>query len=105
MLAAHHRLSNLRVLVDRNGLQSLTSTEDTVRLELLEAKFKAFGWDCWSIDGHDHEEIASSLTDKSTTELPRLFMPTLSRGKGVPSRKTRSVGTIAPKIMRSLPAL
>lgn len=83
MLAAHHRLNNLRVLVDRNGLQSLKSTEDTVRLEPLEAKFKAFGWDCWSIDGHDHEEIANSLTEKSTTERPRMIIANTVKGKGV----------------------
>ncbi len=83
MLAAHHGLSNLRVLVDRNGLQSLTSTEDTIRLEPLEAKFKAFGWDCWAIDGHNHREIADSLIDKATTSRPRMIIANTVKGKGV----------------------
>ena len=43
LFAAHHKLDNLTVLVDRNRLQSIKDTEDTLALEPLDEKLRAFG--------------------------------------------------------------
>lgn len=43
LCASHHKLDNLLVLIDRNGLQALGHTEDILSLEPLDAKFQAFG--------------------------------------------------------------
>ncbi len=44
MTAAHHRLDDLTVIVDRNELQAMGKTEDRMGVEPLAAKWKAFGW-------------------------------------------------------------
>jgi transketolase len=54
MTAAHYRLDNLVVTVDRNGLQQGDRTEETVKLEPLADKWRAFGWSVREVDGHDH---------------------------------------------------
>lgn len=46
LLANHLKLDNLIVVIDRNKLQSLKGTEETVTLEPLDDKWKAFGWEC-----------------------------------------------------------
>jgi transketolase len=57
LLAAQHHLSNLRCIVDYNH-----STDRALKVGDLVAKFKAFGWRGFSIDGHNHKEIYSALS-------------------------------------------
>lgn len=54
MSAAHHRLENLTVVVDRNRLQQGARVADTNDLEPLADKARAFGWALAEVDGHDH---------------------------------------------------
>src|SRR6185437_5928191 len=61
MFAAHHRLANLLAIIDYNKIQSLTSVDDTVRLEPFTQKWRAFGWAVREVDGHDHDAIAGCL--------------------------------------------
>ena len=61
LLANHHELDNLTVVVDRNGIQSLKETELTLRLEPFAQKWKSFGWDVHEIDGHDYQELEKVL--------------------------------------------
>src|SRR5262249_12147978 len=51
LVAAALRIKNLVAIVDRNGCQANARTEDLVPLEPLADKFRAFGWDCRSVDG------------------------------------------------------
>lgn len=81
LIAAQHQLDNLTVVVDRNGLQSLTSTEATVALDPLDAKWRAFGWHVVSVDGHDHGEILAALA--AGTGEPLCVIATTTKGKGV----------------------
>ena len=39
----HHRLDNLTLMVDLNGLQGFGTTREVADLEPLAAKFRAFG--------------------------------------------------------------
>lgn len=82
MFSSHHALTNLTVLVDRNHLQSLTSTEKTLSMEPLADKVLSFGWDCVTIDGHDHEAIANELSGPVSSR-PRLIICETIKGKGV----------------------
>ncbi len=54
MAAAHFKLDNLTLIIDRNGLQLGDTTERTMALEPLAEKFVAFGWAVRQVDGHDH---------------------------------------------------
>lgn len=83
LLAGHHELGNLTILVDRNGLQSLEGTETTVRLEPLADKWAAFGWSVKVIDGHDHEAIRSAVGDSRSSDAPTAIIANTVKGKGV----------------------
>ena len=81
MFAGHHELSGMSVVIDRNGLQSLKGTEDTLRLEPLEDKWRSFGWDVSVCDGHDHIQLKRELFRISTK--PRVIIANTIKGKGV----------------------
>ena len=81
LIASHLELDNLKVIIDRNSLQSLKSTEDTIRLEPLADKWKAFGWSVDTLDGHDHEAIEAFLKTKSTS--PSVAIAKTIKGYGV----------------------
>ncbi len=84
LFASHHRLSNLCVLVDRNGLQSIKSTEATLKLEPIDEKFKAFGWDVSLIDGHCHKQILSEISmEKIVGKKPKVIICNTVKGKGI----------------------
>ena len=81
LLAAHHSLSNLTLIVDRNRIQSLGSTETTLRLDPLDKKFESFGWEVSSVNGHDHSELIKVLLQPQTT--PRVVIANTVKGHGV----------------------
>ena len=85
LFANHHSLGNLIVLIDRNRLQSLQSTEDTLALDPLDEKWTAFGWEAFSIDGHDHSEIWKSVESaiSSGSNRPKVIICETTKGYGV----------------------
>jgi transketolase len=80
--AAHFGLDGLTVLVDRNGLQSLTTTEDTLALEPFSEKLQAFRWSVAEVDGHDHEALTAAIQDEQSKK-PRALICRTTKGKGV----------------------
>ena len=87
MLAAHHDVDNLVVAIDRNHLQSLADTEETLRLEPFADKWTAFGWEVVSVDGHDHEALRHGLEvpprASGVRARPRVVICETVKGKGV----------------------
>ena len=81
MLAGHRQLSNLTLIVDRNGIQQGAPTEETNALEPLGDKFAAFGWKVRDIDGHDHGALRAALTTES--DKPVAVIARTVKGKGV----------------------
>jgi transketolase len=59
--AGHHRLENLVVIVDRNGLQISGPTIEVMSYEPLEERWRAFGWGVRRMNGHDFGAILSTL--------------------------------------------
>ena len=80
LLANHHNLNNLCVIIDRNRLQSLTSTEQTLRLEPFAQKWSSFGWEVRDVDGHNYDEITDAL---AVSESPVCVIAHTVKGKGV----------------------
>ena len=80
MIANHHNLDNLIVVIDRNRLQSLANTEDTLKLEPLADKWVAFGWETRVVNGHDYVELQESL---ETSSRPLCVIANTIKGKGV----------------------
>ena len=81
LIANHLKLKNLKVIVDRNYLQSLGSTETTLTLEPLKKKWKSFGWQVNTIDGHSHTDIYKALRKK--TNRPTCIIANTIKGKGI----------------------
>jgi len=82
MAAGHRGLANLTVVVDRNRLQQGARTEDTSRLEPLADKWRAFGWDVFEVDGHDHGVLFDTFTAPPSAR-PRCVIAHTIKGKGV----------------------
>jgi len=85
--AAHHRLDALVALVDRNGLGSEDFTEKTAPLEPFQDKWKAFGWDVRTVDGHSVEELVTVLEGCRTRRdgRPLVIIANTIKGKGIRS--------------------
>ncbi|HAQ64417.1 MAG TPA: transketolase [Bacteroidales bacterium] len=64
MAAAHHKLDNLTVIVDRNNLQIDGPTESVMALEPLADKWKSFGWNVMECNGNSVDELLDA-TDNS----------------------------------------
>lgn len=84
LFAAHHRLGGLTVMIDRNRIQSLTGTEETIALEPLADKWIAFGWHVIAVDGHDHDALLSAVVSaRSNLDQPSVLICETIKGKGV----------------------
>ena len=84
--AAHYKLDNLCIAVDVNGLQIDGRTKDVMNMEPIDEKFKAFGWDVITIDGHDFDQLEEAFArfhaNKGTGKPTAILMKTV-KGKGV----------------------
>jgi transketolase len=60
-IAAHHRLDNITVFVDANGLQISGPTRDVMDMSPIGQRFRAFGWAVDEIDGNDMSQIVEVL--------------------------------------------
>lgn len=85
LFAAHFKLDNLVVMVDKNGFQAMGSTDDVIALGNIEEKFRAFGFDAVTIDGHDEESIDAtySIMKEARNGRPKAIVATSVKGKGV----------------------
>ena len=79
--AAHYGLANLVAIVDQNQLQYDGPTEQILNLADLAAKWRAFGWEAVTVDGHDVDAISSAcgLPQKG----PLAIIAKTVKGKGV----------------------
>lgn len=82
MSAVHHRLDNLVVIIDYNGLQAMGSIVDIMTISGFSEKLRAFGFDTDDIDGHDYKSIKEAL-QKRTQGKPRAVVAHTVKGKGI----------------------
>lgn len=84
MFAAKHKLDNLCVVLDRNGMQIGGNTEKITALEPLREKYQAFGWNVFEIDGHNFGQIISAFKKaKENKDKPLVIIAKTIRGRGV----------------------
>lgn len=84
MSAAHYKLDNLVVVVDRNTLQITGRTENVMSLEPLAERFKAFGYAVCEVDGNNIPalvELFSKVPFQSGK--PSLILAHTVKGKGI----------------------
>lgn len=83
IFAAHHKLSNLIILVDHNNLQGFGNTGDVASMSPLWCRIKGFDVEIAIVDGHNIYEISQAL-NISTCKPKIIFLKTI-KGFGVPS--------------------
>jgi len=82
MSAAHYKLDNLTVLLDHNGLQIDGTNDAVMGLGSVTEKYRAFGFDCKTVDGHNIAEIVGAINAPSTGK-PRFIECKTHKGYGV----------------------
>ena len=84
MSAAHYKLDNMIAFLDYNGLQIDGDVESVMNINPIEDKFKTFGWNVITIDGHDFDQIFAALDmAKDTVDKPTMIIAKTIKGKGV----------------------
>lgn len=82
MSAANYKLDNLIVLLDYNHLQIDGSNDEVMCVGDVLAKFKAFGFECFEVNGHDIGELVSAIS-MQIKDKPKFICCNTSKGKGV----------------------
>jgi transketolase len=88
--AAHHRLSNLVAIVDRNRQITIDDTEDCNAFEPFAAKWRAFGWDVREVDGHSFPALLEAFADVRSPGRgrPLAVIARTRKGRGVSFMET-----------------
>lgn len=100
--AAHHKLSNLVAIIDRNGYQLDGAVDDVMGIEPLDDKWRSFGWDVHVVDGHDIvavTELLRFVKSDSIRQKPCCIIAKTLKGKGVSYMETEPgwhLGYLAP---------
>lgn len=103
LFAAHHRLSRLIAIVDRNGYQLDGKVDDVMGVESLREKWQAFGWEVHEVDGHDPAALTALLRRLRADEArdrPACVIARTVKGKGVSFMETEPgwhLGYLAPQ--------
>lgn len=84
MAAAHYKISNLVGFLDRNHFMIDGNTEDVMSLEPLADKWKAFGWETRTVNGHDLAALAEAVEWAVAWDRgPVMLVCETVKGKGV----------------------
>ncbi len=84
LFASRHKLDNLVAIIDYNKLQAFGTTQEVLGLEPLEGKWKSFGWEVKTIDGHDLGQISKVFSKIPFAKgKPSMFIARTTKGKGV----------------------
>lgn len=85
LFAAHNRLNNLVVIVDRNYLGCSDFTENMCGLEPFADKWRSCNWYVREVDGHSYEELLPALSDmrRKKSDRPVCIIADTVKGKGI----------------------
>lgn len=80
--SSHHKLDNLTIVIDQNGLQGFGSVAEIASMGDLAKRIESHGLTCLTVDGHDLEQLRGAL-DASSNEAPKAICARTTKGKGV----------------------
>lgn len=84
MAGAHYKLSNLVAILDFNGLQIDGTNDEVMGVSPVDQKFKSFGWNVLTADGHDFDDLKRVFAEAKTCEnAPTVILAKTVKGKGV----------------------
>ena len=84
--AAQYKLDRLIAVIDYNHMQSLATVDETLRLEPFEQKWKDFGWNALSVNGHDTDALQKAFDwakENAGSRKPSVILAHTVKGKGV----------------------
>lgn len=80
--AAHYKLDNLTVIIDRNRMSVDGNTEELMAQRDMRKKMEAFGFESVTVDGHDIHQLLEALKHKPEGK-PYAVIAETTKGKGV----------------------
>ena len=80
--AAHYKLDNLTVIIDRNRMSVDGNTEELMAQRDMQKKMEAFGFESVTVDGHDIHQLLDALQHKPEGK-PYAIIAETTKGKGV----------------------
>ena len=84
MAAAHFKLDNLVVIIDKNNLQISGPTDKIMSLGDLKAKWESFGWAVFQVNGHNIQDLLKVFTEiKNIKKQPIAIIADTIKGSGV----------------------
>ncbi|MEI6696616.1 MAG: transketolase [Bacteroidota bacterium] len=85
LFAGHHKLNNLIVIIDNNGLQGFGSTQDVLNMTSHKNKWDAFNFDVYEDEnGNDLESLQHTfLSIRFNDPRPKCIIAKTIKGSGV----------------------
>ncbi len=84
MSASHFKLVNLIAIIDANGMQSDGPCEEIMDMGSHENKWRSFGWEVRSVDGHDVNALLDVLLEPRAENCrPLAVIARTTKGRGV----------------------
>ncbi len=84
MAAARFGLDSITGILDRNRIQATGPTKDVFDIPNFEDKWRAFGWNVLTVDGHDVAAVLEVLDAASKKRgAPTVIIADTVKGKGV----------------------
>ena len=84
MFASHYKLDNLIIIVDRNKQIILGKSEECLKLDPLDEKWRSFGFDVQNINGHSIKELQKSFKKAQIKNgKPKVIIANTIKGKGI----------------------
>lgn len=86
MFAGFHKLCNITVIVDANGLQGYASGAEMLNHSDIAKRVAPFGWNTYICDGHDFTDIHNVFKQIHSRKNigPNFIIAHTIKGKGVP---------------------
>ena len=88
-LAGHLKLNKLIVFFDDNSISidgpTSLSTSDDIKI-----RFKSYGWNVISINGHNFNEITNAINESKKSNLPTIILCKTKIGYGSPNKESKS---------------
>lgn len=84
MAASRYKLDTITGILDRNHIQATGPTQEIFDIPSIEEKWRAFGWNVLSVNGHDVGAVLDVLDEAAAMKgAPTLIVAETTKGKGV----------------------
>ena len=100
MSAPNLKVKNLLAIIDKNKFQQTGANSEIMNIDPIEDKWKAFGWNVMTLNGHDIPSILSYF-ETIDFEKPNLLVANTIKGKGFSFSENNNAwhhGVISKKI-------